>query len=273
MRAMYFELLPFIKQRDYDRYLCALLAPSKRQASLVALLAFNAEIAPVAEVTSEAAIGAIRLKWWEEALDEIYGAGSVREHQVVQALQQAVHAHDLPRELFDRAIQARFLDLESKQGFEDEVSFVNYLDNTAGCLHELMAMVCDARAAIAAREEIMKMARCYAEVGLLRALPYHVERGLIRWPRDILQQHGVSPAAIANDTERECVALFVAYWVDQVLAEDVASLPRSLRPLTLMHRVALAYAKQLKFVAYDLSKMPVRLPMLPVALWWWSLVG
>src|ERR1700759_2132900 len=100
------DLHGIIRQADYDRYLSALFAPAPAQPHLMALYAFNHEVAKTAEAVSQPMLGLIRLQWWRDALAELYD-GRSREHEVVQALARAIAAHDLPRGLFDAMIDAR----------------------------------------------------------------------------------------------------------------------------------------------------------------------
>jgi len=102
-----------LRRLDYDRWLSLLYAPPGKQEALLALYAFHLEVARVREVVSTSLLGEIRLTWWQEALDEIYGAGPVRKHEVALPLATAIWAHELPRVLFDRLISARLADLES----------------------------------------------------------------------------------------------------------------------------------------------------------------
>ena len=52
---------------DPDRALAALFAPRESRADLLALIAFNVELARIAEQVSEPELGAIRMQWWREA--------------------------------------------------------------------------------------------------------------------------------------------------------------------------------------------------------------
>ena len=64
-----------VRRHDRERYLTALFAPSDRREDLLALYAFNLEVARTRESVREAMLGQIRLQWWRDALDEIQ-AGS-----------------------------------------------------------------------------------------------------------------------------------------------------------------------------------------------------
>src|SRR5882724_1426131 len=105
-------LIGSLQVHDHDRYLTTLFAPAARRGGLVALYAFNLEVAKTREVVREPMLGQIRLQWWREAIDEIYGGGRVRRHEVVQPLADAVRRFDLTRYHFDRLLDGRAADLD-----------------------------------------------------------------------------------------------------------------------------------------------------------------
>lgn len=54
----------------------------------MALRAFNVETALVADSVKEAALAQIRMQWWRDAVDGLYGP-KPQPHPVIQALKQA----------------------------------------------------------------------------------------------------------------------------------------------------------------------------------------
>src|SRR5262245_49761252 len=77
-----------VRSGDRDRFLCAAAAPPGSRRVLLALLAFNLEIARTREVVREPMLGEIRLQWWRESLDEIWNA-KPRAHPVIEELARA----------------------------------------------------------------------------------------------------------------------------------------------------------------------------------------
>ncbi|MGQ0675605.1 MAG: phytoene/squalene synthase family protein, partial [Rhodospirillales bacterium] len=102
-----------VRRHDPDRFLCALFAPAERREDLLALAAFNLELARVRELVSEPMLGRIRLQWWREALGEIY-SGMPRRHAVIQPLHETIKRRGLDRALLDRMIDARESDMDGK---------------------------------------------------------------------------------------------------------------------------------------------------------------
>ena len=61
-----------VREYDYHRYFAATFAPGDVRRGLIALYAFNLEIASVRERVSEAILGQMRLQWWRDTIGEIY---------------------------------------------------------------------------------------------------------------------------------------------------------------------------------------------------------
>src|ERR1700720_1226840 len=86
-----------VRRHDRDRYQTALFAPAGRREALLALYAFNYEIARVRESVTEPMLGLIRLQWWREVLDAAYAGAPPRQHPVVLPLAAAIRDFGLSR--------------------------------------------------------------------------------------------------------------------------------------------------------------------------------
>jgi NADH dehydrogenase [ubiquinone] 1 alpha subcomplex assembly factor 6 len=73
------------RQHDYENFLCTLLLPSQSRASAVAIRAFNIEIAKVQDHVSDAHLGKMRMKFWEETVEKIY-VDNTPNHPVAKEL-------------------------------------------------------------------------------------------------------------------------------------------------------------------------------------------
>ena len=102
------DLDALVRRVDRDRWLSSrFIADADKRADVVALYAFDHELARASKVTSNPLIAEIRLAWWREALDEIYSGKRVRVHPTARALERAVARRDLPREPIEAMIDAR----------------------------------------------------------------------------------------------------------------------------------------------------------------------
>ncbi|HWA61369.1 MAG TPA: squalene/phytoene synthase family protein, partial [Caulobacteraceae bacterium] len=104
-----------VRAGDPDRWLASrLIGDPAARADVLALLAFDLELARAPRRASNALIGEIRLTWWREALDEIFGAGPVRQHPVALALADVVARRGLPRAPLEGLVEARYVELDRR---------------------------------------------------------------------------------------------------------------------------------------------------------------
>jgi phytoene synthase len=171
------DLDAVVRRADPDRWLASrFIGDPAARADVIALYAFNHELARIAETVREPLMGEIRLTWWREALDEIFAGGTPRRHPVVDALTEAVRRRNLSRAPLEAMIEARFSDLEPDALAED-AALDGYLDATAGALMALaIAIVAGVEA-----HGVRPAARAWGLAGLLRLRLAGVERLPARW--------------------------------------------------------------------------------------------
>lgn len=186
-----------VKRHDPARYLCMLLFPDDARRKLMPLFAFNHEIASIAGMVSEPMIGAIRLSWWKEGIDEIY-AGKVREHPVLQALAELIKESKLAPGWHHPLIAARERDV-NKQPFATVNDLYVYCEQTSSVLLGVAAQVLGA-AGHEHHEAITVIGRAWAISGLLRATPVLAKEGRCVLPLDILQKAGSSMQDVFDET-------------------------------------------------------------------------
>jgi phytoene/squalene synthetase len=157
-----------VARADPDRWRATMVAPPEARPGLLALYAFNLEIARAPFMTREAMIAEIRLRWWGDAIAEIYDGAPPRRHEVVEPLARAIRAGDLPRDLFLGMIEARARDIDPAPP-ESRAALERYVAHTAGHLMDLAARL------LGAGEGALPVIRDYAQgagiAAYLRALP------------------------------------------------------------------------------------------------------
>lgn len=245
---------------DRDRYLTALFAGAAARDDLMALYAFNVEVARIRELVHEPMMGLMRLQWWRDAIAEIYGGGG-RRHQVVQPLARAIGRRGLPRLHFDRLIDAREADL-SELPPPDLAAMIEYVEATAAGLGLLALGVVGGGddAAIAA---VRSGSIAWGLTGLLRAVPFHAAQRRIHLPLNLLTQHGVMvddlwqqrrPAGLA------AVARIIAAAARGHLDAAAAGpeLPRRLMPALMPGTLARINLRLIEAAGYDLWAPQVR---------------
>lgn len=99
--------LDLVRQVDRDRFLAALFAPEPARRGLLALLAFDHELARTRTVTREPMLARIRLEWWREAVAEAVGNGQPRAQPIVESLSETSRRHGLTADQLTALIDAR----------------------------------------------------------------------------------------------------------------------------------------------------------------------
>jgi phytoene synthase len=197
-----------VRQGDKDRYLSALLAPDAKRPQLLALYAFNIEIARIRETVSEATLGEIRLRWWTDAIEAAY-AGERQGHPVIEALAPVITDAGLPKQALLNMIEARQFDL-----YDDPMPSLGqlegYLGETSAMLIQLAAMILD-RAKAPSLGDISGLAGVAMGItGLMRSLPLQRKRGQCYVPAELLAKHGLTPAHLLSGREPDAIARVLA---------------------------------------------------------------
>ncbi len=228
------SLAEMVRQADRDRYLAALYAPAEKRAPLLALFAFNIEIARIRDLTHEPMAGELRLQWWRDA---VTGGESTQTagHPVADALNGVIDAYALPRTAFANMIEARRFDL-----YNDPMPARNdlegYCGETAGSLIQLSSLVLDAATAANHGAAAGHAGCAHAIAGLLSMLPVHCGRGQCFIPADILAAAGATSEDLAGGGPGEAgiraVTAMIALGREHLAAFErhAHALPASLRP-------------------------------------------
>jgi NADH dehydrogenase [ubiquinone] 1 alpha subcomplex assembly factor 6 len=259
-------LAAMLRRHDPDRFLATLAAPEAVRPALWALLAFNYEIARVREMVSQPVLGQIRLQWWREALDEIYGGGPVRRHEVATPLSEALRRFPVRRAHLDALIDARERDL----GAEPPAT----LQDLEGFLEATSSRLIAAEAEILSGADGGDAARllglAWGLVGLIRAVPYQHAAGICHIPAELgwTLQQGRSPA------------LGVALAHLGRIAGEHLSAARALRdrvpspalPAFLIGRIAAFRLQQLSAAAWDPYRPPAPDPLASWRIAWGRLI-
>lgn len=132
------DLDALVRRVDPDRWLSSrFIADPAIRADVVAIYAYDHELARAPKVASNPLLGEIRLAWWREALDEIYENRPVRRHPVAQALAAAVTRRGLPRAPLETMIDARYRELDAAP--MDAADALAWARDTAGEAAEIAA--------------------------------------------------------------------------------------------------------------------------------------
>ena len=229
-----------VREADRDRYLSALFAPGERRDALLALYAFNVEIARVRDVAREPMPGEIRLQWWREVLSGERD-GEAAAHPVAAALMESLRQHKIAPDRLSAIVDAHTFDL-----YDEPLPTLDDLDNYAVMTQSALIDVA-AEMLGADRSASMMLIRgagiALTVTGVLAGLARHAARGQLYIPLEVLDRHGV---------KREDI---LAHHVGEPLKAALAELRRHVR-------------RQLAAGRAEISDAPAALlpALLPVAL-------
>ena len=177
-----------VRAADRDRFLTTLFVPAEHRPALLAVYAFNLEIARVREVVHEPLAGEIRLQWWSDVFDG-EERGEVAAHPVAAALLASVAGYRLAPERLKALLAARRFDLDNEP-MRSLADLEAYAEGASAGLIALAAQVLAGGFDIGALSHHAGLAHAF--VGLLAAFPIHAARGKVFVPLDILARHGAA---------------------------------------------------------------------------------
>ena len=246
-----------VRRFDRDRYMAALFAGGGTRTDLLALYAFNLELAKIREVVREPMMGLIRLQWWRDCIAEIY-AGNARRHQVAQPLAAAVARRGLPRESFERLIDSREADMDGGAP-ADLAALGAYAESTGGTLLELATRIVMDSAKVTA--PVLSAARdlgtAWALIGLVRAIPFHARAKRVYVPLALTADAGVAVDDLFELRPGPGFAAAVGHICGEagrLMAKAQAALPRPPRatfPVFLMAVLARRHLASLAAAGFD----------------------
>ena len=136
------DLDALVRRVDIDRWLSTrFVFEPDRRIDLIALYAFDHELARAIVVTSNPLLAAIRLTWWGEALDEVFDDRPVRRHPTAHALARAIRRRQLSREPLQAMIDGRLAELDTPMMTREEA--VAAADLAGGGLVRAAALILD----------------------------------------------------------------------------------------------------------------------------------
>jgi NADH dehydrogenase [ubiquinone] 1 alpha subcomplex assembly factor 6 len=270
------SLADLVRRHDRDRFQTALFAPAERREALLALYAFNYEIARVRETVSEPMLGQIRLQWWREVLDAAYAGAPPRQHPVVLPLAAAIREFELSRGYFDRLIDSRERDLADAPPASLAMLEAYAEESSAPLIHLALVVLGKRSGALDALARDVGIG--YALAGLLRAMPFHAQAGRTYIPVDIAQREGLDPgdyaAGRAGPALRAVVRAIAETAASHLRAarEPPGKIPRSALAALLPAVVASRHLARLQQAGYDPFAPALAAPD-PLQIWRLSLAA
>jgi phytoene synthase len=221
-----------VQAADRDRYVSDLYVPAQFRPHLFALHAFNGEIAKVRDVVSDPMLGEIRLQWWRDAVQTGAGGG----HPIASALNATIAKYRLPKDAFQRLIEARMFDL-----YDDPMPGLNDLEGYAGetssALFQLAAIILAEGHDPGTADAAGHAGVAYAITGLMRSLPIHARRGQLYLPVSMIASRGLDTRSLfAGRSSPELITLLAD--LRTIVRQHLAEAERDIHDLTLPVKAA-----------------------------------
>ena len=182
-----------VRDADRDRYLATLFAPAEHRDALLALYAFNVEIARVRDVAREPMPGEIRLQWWREALAGERDAEAAA-HPVAVRLRETLARYGLSADPLQALIDAHGFDLYDEP-MASVRAFDDYAEKTRGAVFAMAAAILGGLT-----PDTQMVSRhagiAYTAAGVLSNLALNAPRRQVYLPQELLGRHGVAPEAV-----------------------------------------------------------------------------
>ena len=249
-------LADMVEAQDHDRFLTAVTVPEAARGAVMALLAFNIEVAKVRESVSENLIGQMKLQWWRDVIGAVYeGKSAPKGNPVAEGLAEAIRAHGLSQVHFDALLEARARDMNDDSPTDVE-ALESYAEGTSARLTALMLEVLGVRDAESG-EAGRHVGIAWALTGMLRAVLFHARANRFLLPQDLMAAENLS----GHDLQEQRNAAKVAVVVERIAALARAHLekaralrkeidPRAL-PALLPATLADGYLKAMARQGYD----------------------
>jgi phytoene synthase len=250
-----------VREIDKDRFLAALFAPADRRRDLLALYAFNAEVAGVRGKVREPLAGEVRLQYWH---DLIAHAGEPDANPVALALLEIVKRRALPRQRLLDLLEARRFDVYDEI-FATRADLEDYASKTSSAVIEL-AMRILGDPGDAALELARSAGIAYAITGLARSFAFHASGGKIFLPEEILVGHGAARADIFAGRSSGGVRAALADFRQQArshldrIRNGVGKLPDLLVPALLPVALVRPYLARMERADYQPFRTVVEVP-------------
>ncbi|MFI4949871.1 MAG: squalene/phytoene synthase family protein [Caulobacterales bacterium] len=136
------DLDALLRRVDPDRWLSSrFIGQAAARADVIAVYAYDHELARAPRVASNPLLGEIRLTWWREALDEIFEGRAVRQHPTAQALAGVIQRRGLDRQALEAMIEARYRELDPAPMGEGEA--LDWARDTGGLAAQIAARILD----------------------------------------------------------------------------------------------------------------------------------
>jgi phytoene synthase len=253
-------------------YYSFLFLPPPQRRAITALYAYCREVDDAVDETSDAAVAAAQLDWWQAEIERLFAGAP--QHPVTRALAPHLAAYGITRERLLQVLEGMRIDLVQTR-FLDFPALARYCHLVAGVVGEMAAGIFGA-----SRPATLAYARHLGQalqlVNILRDVGDDARRGRVYLPLDDLQRHGVRPADLLAGRYVEgfeALMRFEAQRARAAFAAAMAELPaedqRAQRPGLIMGAIYASLLDELERDGFRVLHQRVSLtPLRKLAIAW-----
>lgn len=187
-----------------DGPLAAMFAREPERTALLALHAWHDEIAGLPLRITEPAIGAMRMAWHREAIEDAFAdPPNVRRNPVIEGVAALRALHDLSvANSLTAILDAHDRDFEGRT-FTDLAGLREFAREAWGRLVVMAAR--QLAPDLEPGDGLAAAGEAWGLIEVLRSFPYRAGRGLAVIPDDVMARHGLTPARLSSGREPELV--------------------------------------------------------------------
>ena len=178
-----------VRDAEPDRYLAALLGPSRSTSDLMVLAGLGAELARIPAQVSDPMIGEIRLQWWRDAIAAA-ARGETSGHATADAVGRLLVRLGVEASTLDPLLDACLVDI-GRDLLADDAALMAHLEAREGTLFRLALAVAGIPSRPDAEATAIAAGRAYGLARSLGRLPYHLGRGGFPIPATRLDEQGL----------------------------------------------------------------------------------
>lgn len=225
-----------VREEDRPRYSARLFLPQTAREESLVLDAFRLETLKIPYLVSEPGPGEIRLQWWREVIRGEREAETAA-HPVALALRSVIERHQLPVPAFERYLEGVAFEFYHDL-VPDKPALEGLIGETESFLLQMTALAGGLEQGSALADACGHGGMALGMARLLRLLPWHLSRGQVRLPLDLLNEHGLDETRFASgqgERREQAVAAFAMLGLDHAAAARAAirQLPKTGRAVFL----------------------------------------
>ncbi|CAH0725958.1 unnamed protein product, partial [Brenthis ino] len=194
-----------VRQHDYENYLATLLMTRAFRSPALVLRAFNVEIARVQDQTTDPQTAAMRLQFWQDAVNTIYkpnkSSRNVPAHPVIIELNKVCTSYKLPKRFLERLILSRHSLLKTKY-FKTIEDVETYTENTVSTVYYLLLSIAGVTN-VHADHAASHLGKAQGIANILRSVHILNYHKTICLPMDVLMKHKVSQESVLRGNDNE----------------------------------------------------------------------